>query len=137
MAMRITADVVRALATAADEAAADVAKAHGKEIRDAVHYGAMSSGPYDDGSTKIIASHRMLNWKGRQSTQRAAAYYLGVIDALKANAYLGLTSGSTRLPGAEEWPTVREVLWANWQRTNQEYGRGLDEGNQRRTSILA
>lgn len=129
---RITADTVRALAVAADEA--------GGKGSDKHHYGNVQiQSDLDRGGRYYVASHAHEAWRGRGATVRAAAYYLGVVDAFKANAYLDLPhrdNVNVRRAGPTEWPTVRDALFQQFTgEVVKEYGRGLDEGNARH-SIL-
>lgn len=138
--MRITADVVRELATGADEAMKAAAAANGWDAPD-FHYGGMYGGPGDDGATRFVASHKHLAWGGRDSARRAAAYYLGVIDAFRGTAYLDLPhqdNREVRRAGPNEYPAVRDALFQSFTgEVLRQYGEGLDEGNSRRRTLAS
>lgn len=131
--MRITSDVVRALAGAADDVAPVAAQGPRK-----YRYGSVYTRSDTDG-TVFVASHRQLVWRGRGAVRQAAAYYLGVIDAFTANAYLDLPhhdNAGTRRAGPTEWPDVRDALFQGFTgAVRRAYGDGLDEGNSRRATI--
>lgn len=118
---RFTPDIVQALARAAD-----VVRGVPGE-----YYGCLQVCGDIGHGTRYIASHRELMWLGRGAARQAAAYYLGLIDAYRATAYLGLR-GVGRVPGAAEYPEVRELLaeyWSADRRVRNAYGEGLDYAN--------
>lgn len=126
--MRITFDTICRLAADADTALRTWADRRSLGTQDQ-RYGEVThtTNMADDPVYRAAHSNRV--WSGQYAALQAAAYYLGIADAIRATAYHGLAGdGLLRHPFTTP-VDVREHLSDRWSQLSRDYGEGLDEGN--------